>query len=190
METHLYSKRKCLLFSCTICQRTFVCLFYYCLYNSFLFIEHSSMSVKPFFYLSERAKSFLYVKRTVFHVLGNREIQTNVNKQLLDKLIEIGKHQHQHLTHILSHLFQIWAQGFLEFKCLCSRCWSRNVQFVLWFSYSIFFVMVCRPFGLPTSFTLKQHFECSVKLWKYTGRWIYSTIIHFLHSIAVLVWNR
>lgn len=46
------------------------------------------MSVNFFFFLSERAKSFLYVKkRTVFHVLGNREIQTNVDKQLLDKLI-------------------------------------------------------------------------------------------------------
>lgn len=91
METHLYSKRKCLLFSCTVCQRTFVCLFYYCLSNSFLFIEHSSMSVKCFFFfffLTRMSKIFLYVKkRSVFHVLGNREIQTNV-----DKLICIRKH--------------------------------------------------------------------------------------------------
>lgn len=98
METHLYSKRKCLLFSCTICQRTFVCLFYYCLYNSFLFIEHSSMSVN-FFFLSERAKSFLYVtKRTVFQVLGNREIQTNVDKQLLDK------NMNTHIIHTFLHI--------------------------------------------------------------------------------------
>lgn len=123
MGTHLYSKRKCLLFFCTICQRTFVCLFYYCLYNSFLFIEHSSMSVKCLFfsYLKEQNLFCKFLKRTVFHVLGNREIQTNVDKQLLDKFIGIEKtKQTNNYMHILPHLFFEHNVLHKDLKCLCS----------------------------------------------------------------------
>lgn len=91
METHLYSKRKCLLFSCTVCQRTFVCLFYYCLSNSFLFIEHSSMSVKCFgffFFLPERAKSFCMLKRdqSSMYWAIEKSKQTSTNSSALENI--------------------------------------------------------------------------------------------------------
>lgn len=135
METHLYSKRKCLLFSCTICQRTFVCLFYYCLYNSFLFIEHSSMSVKCLFFLSERAKSFLYVKREqssmYWAIEKYKQMSTN---NFLDKLIEIGKHEHTHIlrTFVLSHLSTMFICSLMVHVtvtvcCFYIGCQSMNV---------------------------------------------------------------
>lgn len=103
---------------------------------SFLFIEHSSMSVKCFFFISERAKSFLYVKRrTVFHVLGNREIQTNVDKQLLDKIILIGKHENPHYTHILSHFF---SQS--EHKVFFFTHGNLNTYVHSWFMLHVHFV--------------------------------------------------
>ena len=44
MDLRLYrqpEKKRVYFFPCNICQRTFVCLFYYCLFTSFLFIEHT-----------------------------------------------------------------------------------------------------------------------------------------------------
>lgn len=103
METHLYSKRKCLLLSCTICQRTFVCLFYYCLYNSFLFIEHSSMSVKCFFfsYMNEQNPFCMFKdKQSSMYWAIEKSKQTSTNS------LENMKHSHTrpHPTHILSSL--------------------------------------------------------------------------------------
>lgn len=81
-------QKKVFTFSCTICQRTFVCLFYYCLYNSFLFIEHSSMSVKCFFSYLKQQNLFLYVKENSLPCIGqqrnpNKRQQTNLNRETL-----------------------------------------------------------------------------------------------------------
>lgn len=133
-----------------------------------------------FFFSYLRVQNFLYVKkRTVFHVLGNRDIQTNVNKQLLDKLILIWKHEHPHYTHILSHLFfnlstkffftqgnlntyvHSWFMLHVHFVAFYVSRWMSQSHWntFLLFSYSISssyifsspsLWTVCRPFGLPT----------------------------------------
>lgn len=164
MDTHLYSKTKCLLFFCTICQRTFVCLFYYCLYIVF-YLLNTLVSVKCFLSLTKRAKSFLYVKKiSVFHILGNREIQTNVDKQLLDKLIHSKWETSTCVTQIClsKHKFPFFLtcqiQKFTSSYCFLFRCRSMNVMpkyimSIYIFQIQIFHILLflgCKPFGFLT----------------------------------------
>lgn len=77
-----------------------MCLFYYCLYNSFLFIEHSSMSVKCLFFLSERAKSFLYVEREQSSMYWAIEKYKHVDKQLFGQTHQNRENMNSHSAHI------------------------------------------------------------------------------------------
>lgn len=63
METHLFSKRKCLLISVPFVKGLFVCLFYNCLYNSFLFIEHTSVCERLLFPLKQKRQNMFFVRK-------------------------------------------------------------------------------------------------------------------------------
>lgn len=181
METHLYSKRKCLLFSCTICQRTFVCLFYYCLYNSFLFIEHSSMSVNFFSYLKEQDLfSMLKREQSSMYWAIEKSKQTLTNN-LWTNSSKYGETPSNPTSY--AHLvmrFSLWAQCFsfhverlewptVHVTCLvcCSACQMSVNECCLhneihrvfhipslhpW-SPLFSFLTVCRPLGASFIYT-------------------------------------
>lgn len=68
--------RESVYFFCTICQRTFVCLFTLVFIYFFYLLNALVCLINVFFSLKKnKRKSFCTSKRLVFHVLGNREIQ-------------------------------------------------------------------------------------------------------------------
>lgn len=124
MQTDLYSYRKCLLFSCTICKRTLCAFFTIVFIIVFLFIEHSSMSVKQcffFVFVSSLNKRNLLLEgglseRTVFHVLGNREIQTNIDKLFIHN--HLCDHPHYHIC-IFFQICTFYSDSTLVHECHC-----------------------------------------------------------------------